>query len=81
MGYLAIKSNIIPNLISGLLIIASLGYFIDSSARLLYSGYDDYQSFFETGVLLTGALGELSFTVWLLYKGFKKTIKHKIPTY
>ena len=81
LGYLAIKSTIFPKPISVLLIIASLGYLIDSSAKLIYSGYENYRSLFETGVLFTGVVGELSFTIWLLYKGFKTRIKHKIPTY
>jgi len=73
LGYLATKANYIPRYIGFLLIQAALGYFIDGFAKLSYDGYYHYQPYFEAGVILTGVIGELSFTMWLLVTGFFKT--------
>ncbi|WP_369992978.1 DUF4386 domain-containing protein [Winogradskyella sp.] len=73
LGYLATKAHYIPRYIGFLLIQAALGYFIDGFAKLSYDGYYDYQPYFEAGVILTGVIGELSFTIWLLVTGFFRT--------
>lgn len=70
LGYLIIRSDFIPKLIGILLVIAGVGYLIDSSANVLLSNYKDYQDTFMLIVLLPGIIGELSFTAWLIYKGF-----------
>ncbi|TXE13850.1 DUF4386 domain-containing protein [Seonamhaeicola algicola] len=75
LGYLAIKSNHIPKLIGVLLIMAFFGYFVDSLAKLSYTGYDNYKEYFDSVVIITGIIGELSFTIWLLIAGFSK---HKL---
>lgn len=72
LGYLATKANYIPKYIGFLLIQAAVGYFIDGFAKLSYDGYYDYQPYFEAGVILTGVIGELSFTIWLLAASFLK---------
>lgn len=72
LGYLAVKANYIPKFIGFLLIQAAIGYFIDGFAKLSFDSYYDYQPYFEAGVILTGVIGELSFTVWLLVSGFSK---------
>ena len=79
LAYLTFKSTIVPKLLSVLIMIASLGYLIDSTAKLMLANYENYQPLFETGVVLTGVIGELSFTIWLLYKGFKKTASIEKP--
>ncbi len=73
LGYLGLKSSTIPSTLGILLIMAALGYFIDSSAKLFLENYSQFKSYFEMGVILTGLIGELSFTIWLFFKGFKKT--------
>ncbi|WP_171032507.1 DUF4386 domain-containing protein [Winogradskyella algicola] len=72
LGYLTIKSNHIPKLIGVLLIIASFGYFVDCLAKLSYADYDNYKEYFESVVIITGVIGELSFTIWLIVAGFSK---------
>lgn len=72
LGYIAIKSGIIPRAIGWLLIIASLGYTIDGTTKLILNSYTEHKAFFEMIVLLTAVIGELSFIIWLLYYGFKK---------
>lgn len=60
-------------LLSLLLFVASIGYFLDSSLQLgfpnLYSSYENIMTFI---VVIPAVLGELSFTLWLLYFGFSK---------
>lgn len=77
LGYLIIKSDFIPKLIGILIIIAGVGYLIDSSANILLSNYNDYQDTFMLIVLLPGIIGELSFTLWLIFKGFTGKLSHK----
>lgn len=72
LGLLAIKSSSIPRIIGFLLILAALGYAVDGFSKLYLSSYRDYKFYFETIVVLTGVIGELSFTIWLLVKGFSR---------
>ncbi len=72
LGYLSVKSAIIPKSIGYLLLLAALGYLVSCSAKLVLPGYADYEQFFESMVVLFGVVGELSFTIWLLIKGLKK---------
>lgn len=72
LGSFAVKANYIPKFVGFLLIQAALGYFVDGIAKLTFDGYYDYQPYFEAGVILTGVIGELSFTIWLLVAGFSK---------
>lgn len=60
MGYLVIKSGFIPKIVGVLLVIAGLGYVIQSFAAFL--GYD-------VNIILFTGLGELVFLLWLLIKG------------
>lgn len=72
LGYLIIKSIAIPKAIGILLIIAAIGYIIDGTAKLMMSDYIDYKDIFEVIVIMPSVIGEFSFTVWLLLKGFRK---------
>lgn len=72
LGFLAFKSNYINRFISFLLIIAAIGYFIDGLSKLFLPSYHEYQSYFQAIVVFTGVIGELSFTIWLLVKGFSQ---------
>lgn len=72
LGLLSIKSSYIPKIIGFLLILAALGYAVDGFSKLYLSSYRDYKSYFEAIVILTGVIGELSFTIWLLVKGFSR---------
>ena len=72
LGYLVIKSTYIPKTLGLLLILAAIGYIIDGMAKLFMSNYIDYKDIFEIIVIMPSVIGEFSFTVWLLIKGFKK---------
>jgi hypothetical protein len=69
LGYLIVKSGIVPRLLGALLIIASLGYLTDSFANILLVNYADYKEIFLLIVAVPGVIGELSFSLWLLFKG------------
>lgn len=70
-GYVVIKSDYMPRLIGALLMIAGIGYLIDSFAQFLLSDYSDYESIFLIIVAVPGVVAELSLTLWLLIKGVK----------
>ncbi len=72
LAYLLIKSDGFPRLIASFIMLAALGYLIDTTAKLAYPNYFKYQLFFENLVVFAGVIGELSFTIWLLYSGFNK---------
>ncbi len=71
LGYLILRSGYIPGILGALLVIASLGYLIDSFANFLLPGYADYETIFMLIVVVPGVIGELSLTLWLLLKGAK----------
>jgi hypothetical protein len=69
LGYLIFKSGFIPRFIGVLLVIAAVGYLVDSFANFLLPNYDDYAMVFLAMVAIPGIVGELSLTLWLLIKG------------
>lgn len=71
LGYLIYKSGYMPKILGLLLVIASVGYLIDSFANFLLANYADYEDIFLIIVAVPGVIGELSFTLWLLFKGGK----------
>jgi hypothetical protein len=60
MGYLIFKSNFMPRIIGILLIIACLGYVVESFAAVL--GYN-------VSVIFFTGWGEMVLMLWLLIKG------------
>lgn len=69
LGYLLLKSDIIPNLIGLLLIVAGASYMFLSGGQALFPHYN-----FNTLEMLLGApmaIGELVFAIWLLTTGRK----------
>ena len=71
LGYLIIRSSYISGIIGVLLVVAALGYLVDSFANFLLPNYDDYKTIFMIIVVVPGVIGELSLTFWLLLKGVK----------
>lgn len=70
IGYLALRSRVVPTPLSALLALAGLGYIADSAAFFLVSGYDGGAS----PLLLAPALvGEIWFALWLLVRGDRLT--------
>jgi hypothetical protein len=76
-SYLILKSAFIPKYIGVLLLLAALGYVIDSFANFLLPNYTDYKTIFMIIVAVPGIVGELSFTFWLLLKGAKLESLHQ----
>lgn len=62
LGYLVFKSDYIPRILGVLLIIAGLGYLIDSFGKFLLPNYDLTISMFTF-------IGEVLLLLWLLIKG------------
>jgi len=67
LGYLVFKSGYFPRILGILLMVACLGYLMDSFGILFpISGA---LSIVSSVLLAAGVIGELSFTLWLLIKG------------
>ncbi|MBI5842012.1 MAG: DUF4386 domain-containing protein [Chloroflexi bacterium] len=64
LGYLVFKSGYIPRILGVLLIIAGLGYLIDSFGKFLLPNYD-------TNIVTFTFIGEVLLLLWLLIKGVK----------
>lgn len=71
LGYLIIKYVVVPKIIGVLLMIASMGYLIDSFANFLLINYAQYQDIFLLIVAVPGVIAELTFSLWLLFKGVR----------
>ncbi len=67
IGYLIFKSGFIPKILGVLLVLSAFGYLADSFANFLLSNYTDYKTIFLLLVAVPGIIGELSFTLWLLF--------------
>ncbi|KAA3634295.1 MAG: DUF4386 domain-containing protein [Calditrichaeota bacterium] len=68
LGYLIVKSKLIPKIIGVLLIIASFGYLIESFGTFLLPEYKDVYSMI---VVLPAVVSEGALCLWLLIKGIK----------
>lgn len=71
VGYLVFKSGFMPKILGGLVMLAGLGYLIDSFAYILLANYFDYEILFLLIVAVPGAIGELALAIWLLVRGKK----------
>ena len=67
-GYLVYKSGYFPKFLGVLLIIASMGYFIDNTASFVLSNYADYADTFQMIVMIAFPV-ELMMALWLLLRG------------
>lgn len=70
LGYLCLKSKWVTKFVGVMLLLAAVGYLTDCTAKLFMGNYVDYQEVFGFLVIVLGVLGELTFTIWLLFKGF-----------
>ncbi|MGD9379772.1 MAG: DUF4386 domain-containing protein [candidate division WOR-3 bacterium] len=71
LGYLILKSGYIPKILGILLIIAGVGYLVDSLANILLVNYENYAGILAMIVFVPAFVGELVFMLWLLIKGGK----------
>lgn len=70
-AYLVMKSKFIPKLLGILLIIASVSYLVINILKVFMPQYADITSTIESVLSFPMALGELSFGIWLIFKGGK----------
>ena len=70
LGVLIYKSNTIPNIFGGFLMGSAAGYLIETFGNFSLPGYEDYTALI---VGVAAAIGELSFTFYLLIKGKKQS--------
>jgi hypothetical protein len=72
LGYLVFKSGYVPRILGVLLVIASIGYLVDSTGIILLP---DYPAIINQILTLPMFLGELALIVWLVFKGGKTPSK------
>lgn len=72
VGYVALKSNSIPKIISILLLIAGIGYIIIHLSKTFLPQYDGVISTLNLIFTVPMIAGELGFGLWLLYRGGKR---------
>ena len=78
-GYLLYISGYFPKILGILVIVASMGYFVDNFATFILPDYDAYADIFEMIVMTSALTGELVLCLWLLVKGISiKQSKHSI---
>ena len=68
LGYLIVRSESIPTVLGILLLVASVGYLIDSFACILSSSYGNNEAH-KLVFAVPAIIAELSLTVWLLIWG------------
>ncbi len=76
LGYLLLKSKHVPKILGVLILAASLGYLIDGFGNVLMTNYALYAETFSSIVIIPAVVGELSFALWLLFKGFRDKSVH-----
>jgi hypothetical protein len=76
LGFLVLRSDYAPSIIGILLVLAGLGYLVDSLARFLLLNYEDYSDFFTLLNFVPAVAGEFSLTGWLLLRGGKEPGHH-----
>lgn len=82
LGYLVFKSEFIPRILGVLLMVASVGYLIDSFASILSSNYANSETSFLLMVAVPAIIAELALALWLLIKGIyiQKWEKHALES-
>jgi hypothetical protein len=76
LGFLVLRSDYAPSIIGILLVLAGLGYLVDSLARFLLLNYEDYSDFFTLLNFVPAVAGEFSLIGWLLLRGGKEPGHH-----
>jgi hypothetical protein len=69
LGYLVYRSGYLPGILGILLVVAGVGYLVDSFANFLLPNYGDYATVFLVSVAVPALLAEVPLCLWLLWKG------------
>ena len=68
LGYLAFKSGYVPRILGVLLLVAGLGYLVDSAGLIILP---NYPALLTNILALPNFVGEFALVVWLAFKGGK----------
>jgi len=71
LGYLIIKSEYLPKILGILLLIASVGYLINSFSAFLMPDYEEFKPIIQKVVFIPAIVAELSLCLWLLIRAKK----------
>lgn len=74
IGLATLKTVHVPKLLSILLLIAGISYFILNTLIQVSSGIDSFLLILEYVLVLPMTLGELGFAIWLVVRGHKKLV-------
>lgn len=69
LGALVLRSGFVPRALGVLLTIAGVGYLADTFGRTLLTDYAAWETLFGVVVFVPAVVAELSFAVWLVWKG------------
>ena len=69
VSHITLKSNILPKAISLLLFLASISYIVIHFNYTFLPYMNEFTKILESALSIPMFLGELSFTIWLLFKG------------
>ena len=68
LGYLALKSGYVPRILGVLVLIAGLGYLVDSAGLIILPNYPALLTYV---LALPNFVGEFALIVWLVFRGGK----------
>ncbi|WP_430195930.1 DUF4386 domain-containing protein [Paenibacillus thiaminolyticus] len=74
VGYMALKSHVIPKIISILLLLAGAGYILIHLCNAFLPQYDGIKTILTFAFTVPMIAGELGFGLWMLFKGGKVSI-------
>lgn len=77
LGYLVLKTKHAPRVLGILVLVAGAAYVLDTTANILLSNYADYETLFLTIVAVPAVVGELAFTLWLLFKAGRHEVTER----
>lgn len=73
MGVLVARSGFVPRVLGVLLVVAGVGYVVDTLGRTLLVEYARWESIFLVVVFVPALVAELSFALWLAIRGVGST--------
>ncbi|MCB1139477.1 MAG: DUF4386 domain-containing protein [Leptospiraceae bacterium] len=68
-AYLFFKTDLFPNWLAYLLVVAAAGYLVDTVATVAMADYETYANIFESLVVISALGGELTLCLYLLIRG------------
>ncbi|MCG7378745.1 DUF4386 domain-containing protein [Paenibacillus sp. ACRSA] len=77
LGILVLKADVAPKWIAILLLLASVGYFVIHSLELVGPAVKNVTDIINRIMVIPMTVGELSFALWLIYRGSEKRTKSK----